>query len=285
MINNIIIFGDPLYKNEDGYINHGLYKAFQSFGYKVYIINKSNINILDKIDKTINMYIINTEQHNNLIPFKYSNYYVLIKCDSNYKSNILSMTNNLTIVEYNNNIDTTAYTNYGDYIYKKDRTIIMPWGSLLTPNEIINNLSNFVEFRDRNDNICMTRNYNADMLRKSNISNLKIVKKRIITLENEKELVEKCKFSLSLNKKPCTIDHKILTHLSYGAMCISDCLLTCSYLDNQICYIDDMNNIETIIETYCNTFKKNNLFNLMENIYNNHTFCHRIQNILTFFNL
>ena len=282
MIKKIIIFGDQLYKSEDGYINYGLHKALTSIGYDTHIVNKYNIK---DFGDTENMYIINNLNDNEIIPLNNTNYYVLIKYSSPRFS---AMQNKLTIIEYSATIDKNllnTYTHSGNYVYQKNQTIIMPWGSLLTPVEIIENLHNFVELKDREDIIYMTRNYDAIMLRKANASDIKIHKKKMITLEKEKKIIEESKFSYCLSKTPGKIDYKVITHLSYGAMCITDCLLTHQYLDNKLCFIDDNMSMKTLTENYYDTFKKNNLFDLMENICNNHTFSHRVKHILDYFNL
>ncbi len=284
MVKNIIILGDPLYKSDAGYINYGFMNAFKSLGYDTYCINGDNKNIINDLGTTNNMYIINDIRHNNIIPIDTSNYYILIKY-SNKK--FLKMPNKMVIKEYNTDIQQwrlNLYTNLGDNIYQQKWNFIMPWGSLLTPKEIINNLKNFVELKDR-DGIFMTRNYTTDMLKQVSSSNVKICLRKMISLENEKELLRGAKFSCCLTTTPKTIDYKVLTHLSYGVMVATNCQLTHQYLDSKTLYIDDIKNKKSLTDNYYGSFKKNDLFDLMENIYNNHTFTNRVKIILDYFGL
>ena len=284
MVNNVIILGDPLYKTNDGYVNYGFMKAFQENGYNTYCINNDNKNILNDLGTTYNMYIINNNDLNHIIPIDTTNYYILIKY-SNKK--FLEMPNKLVIKEYSTNIAQwrlDTYNHLGNNIYQRKWQMVMPWGSTLTPTEIMNNLKKFTELKDRSG-IYMTREYTTDMLQKTNESDIKIYLKKMISLENEKELLRNAKFSCCLLHRPSFIDYKVITHLSYGVMVATDCPLTYAYFDDKILFIDDISNMEELTDNYYSSLKKEDLFNLMEDICNNHTFCSRVKIILDYFGL
>ena len=284
MVKNIIILGDPLYKSEAGYINYGFMKAFQYLQYNVYCVNNDNKDILNDLGDTDNMYIINDLKNNKLIPINTTNYYVLIKYTS---KEFLKMPYKLVIKEYDTTIPQwriDTYKHLGNNVYHRKFNMIMPWGSTLTPVEIMNNLKNFVELKDREE-LFMTRTYNKDMLQKINNSNVKICLKKMISVENEKELLRNAKFSCCLSYTPTKIDYRVITHISYGVMCATDCPLTHAYLNNKTLYIDDITNMETLTNDYYSSFKKNDLFDLMENVCNNHTFSNRVKLILDYFKL
>jgi len=284
MVKNIIILGDPLYKSENGYVNYGFMNAFKASGYNVCCINDDNKNCIYDMETTNNMYIINDTRNNDVIPLDTRSYYVLIKY-SNKK--FLEMPNKLIIKEYSTDIPQwrlDTYTNLGNNIYQRKWNFVMPWGSLLTPKEIMNNLKNFVELKDR-ECMFMTRDYTTKMLQETNKSDTKICLKKMISLENEKELLRGAKFSCCLTYTPKTIDYKVLTHLSYGVMVATDCQMTHEYLGSKTLYIDDITNMKSLTDSYYSSFKKNDLFDLMENICNNHTFSNRIKIILDYFGL
>ena len=284
MVKHVIILGDPLYKSDAGYVNYGFMNAFKASGYMVCCMNDDNKNRICEMGTTGNMYIINDTNNNEIIPLDQSNYYVLIKY-SNKK--FLDMRNKLVIKEYSTDIAQwrlDTYTNLGNNIYQNKWQMVMPWGSLLTPVEIMNNLKNFVELKDR-ECIFMTRDYTTTMLKQANSSDTKVCLKKMISLEDEKELLRGSKFSCCLTTNQKIIDYKVLTHLSYGIMVATDCQMTHEYLGSKTLYIDDITNLKSLTDNYYDSFKKNDLFDLMENISSNHTFVNRVKIILDYFGL
>lgn len=293
MVYNVYIFGSKLYTDGDsGYINYGFYNAIKENKlnkfWNVYWFNNDNIqefkDLLKNPDNTHHdMYIINTYQNNNIIPIHQSNYYVLIKF---LDKKFLKMYQKLVIKEYNKNIHewrVNTYKEIGKLCYLRNFNMIMPWGSLLTPKEIKENLKTFIELKDRENKYISVRKYNN--MSQFNKSNVPIIIKRVISIEDELELIKKIKFSCCFNNNFNTIDYKVLTHLSYGTLCVTDCQLTYEFLDEKICYTNDTSNLKNTSETYFNNIKKNELYELIEYIANNHTFSDRLKLILNYFNI
>ena len=283
MINNIIIFGKKLYQGEDGYVNYGLYNALKSFDkYNIILIDNHNLSDFDNIGDN-NLIIVNSIENNEYIPLNNKNYYVLIKFKA---TDLRKMHNKLYVKEYNSNIPQkrlNMYTKIDDYTYIFKMNMIMPWGSLLTPSDIQNNLKEFIELKDRSDYI--STNFNNTILQKINKSSVKIKLNKFLSLDDEIELIRKSQFSCCFTKNKNTIDYKLLTHLTYGTFCITDSEVTHSFLSDKTCYVDNITEIKEVSEDYFNSFKKNDLFDLIENIMNNHTFVNRVSRILNYFNI
>ena len=74
--------------------------------------------------------------------------------------------NRVSITEYSTNFDLSRYTKIEDYIYefRRKRSLVMPYGSILTPTQIIENLDNFINMIDREDKIILTRDYDNSIL-------------------------------------------------------------------------------------------------------------------------
>jgi hypothetical protein len=293
MVYNIYIFGSKMYTDgEEGYINYGFYNAIKENKlnkfWQVYWFNDDNIqefqDLLKIPDNTHHdMYIINTHKNNDIIPVNQSNFYVLIKF---LDKKFLKMYKKLVIKEYNKVLHEwriNTYKEIGKLCYLRNFNMIMPWGSLLTPNQIKENLKSFIQLKDREDKYISVRKYNN--MTQFNKSNVPITIKRIISIEDELDLVKKIKFSCCFSNNFNTIDYKVLTHISNGTLCITDCQLTHEFLDEKTCYISDTSNLKDTSETYFNNFEKYELYTMMEDIANNHTFLNRLQLILDYFNI
>lgn len=287
MIDKVIIFGPYLY-HKDSYINFGFYNGFIEKDYDTYWIYKDNLDLLNKIDISKNtLFIINTKERNNLIPLnKKLNYYVIIKGDINYFKFICK--NKITITEYNTSLKLDDYEKKQDYIYiskTKNKNIIMPYGTIYTPSQIIDNLYNFIELKDRLKRIIYTENYNSETLKKLNNMKSKILyKKKLITLEDEIEEVTKSLYSCCITNEPNKINYRLLTNLSLGTNCITNSEITNQLFNNKLLFYKDSEKFDDEI-ILKNIYKKEDIFEIIENIINNHTFINRINIILNYFKL
>ena len=284
MIENVVIFGNKLYK-EDSYINFGFYNAFCEFDYNIEWIDEDNLEIIEKM-QTNTIFIINTTKNIEKIPVHISNYYIIIKGDS--KRFRTMDRNKLFLIEYDSTKVTSKYTKIDNYVYqyKRKRTLMMPYGSMLTPNQIIENLADFVNFENREDKIVMTRDYDnriLDEVIKTKAKN--IIIKKLISLDDEIDLIRKIKLSCCFASNKNKIDFKTLTHITYGTYCITNSEVTHQLLNEQTCYLSDASTFSSTHIDYLDSIKKNELFDLIELIINNHTFLHRVKTILKYFNI
>ena len=109
--------------------------------------------------------------------------------------------------------------------------------------------------------------------------------KKLILLDNEVNLVRKVKLSCCFASDINKIDHKTLTHIAYGTMCLTNSLVTDNFLKNKLCYLEDVSTMDSIYSSYFDSIKKEELFDLIEFIVNNHTFVNRIQTIKKYFSI
>ena len=255
MIENVVIFGNKLYK-EDSYINFGFYNAFCEYDYYIEWVDEENLEVLDEM-KTNTMFIINTTKHIEKIPVHISNYYVIIKGDA--KRFRCMDRNKLFLIEYDSTKITSKYTKIDDYVYqyKRKRTLMLPYGSMLTPNQIIENLADFVNFENREDKIVMTRDYDnkiLDEVIKTKSKN--IIIKKLISLDDEIDLIRKIKLSCCFASNKNKIDFKTLTHITYGTYCITNSEVTHKLLNEQTCYLSDTSTFSTTYKDYFDSIKK-----------------------------
>ena len=285
MYDKVIIVGPYLYHN-DSYINFGFYNSFFERNKNTYWIHKKNINNISNIDHKNVLYIINTNDIEMIknIPIDNSNYYVIIKCPSKKFENV----NNLLIIkEYYNDINIINYEKLDDYIYKKDKEIIMPYGSILTKSQIIENLEDFINIENREDKIIYTGSYN-------NIDHNDIIKtkcnytliKKLISIEEEIKLIQKillsCCFPLNKNK----IDIKTLSHISYGGQILTNSKFIKDFFNNKCLYIENIDsyNYKKLLQEAKKT-KKEDIFHMIQKIINNYTFESRIKIINNYFKI
>ena len=232
MIENVVIFGKRLY-NIEAYISYGFYNAFLEIDkYNVYWISPDNLDEIKDITKNT-IFVINSHENNEVIPLDVSNYYILINADGR-RFRVMDK-NKISIVEYDSTMDLGKYTEIEDniFLYKRKRTIVMPYGSMLTPTQIKENLNDFVEKPDREDKYVLTRNYNNLILDEIvNTNSKKLIVNKIISLEEEIELIRKIRMSVCYVERQNKIDYKTLTHLSYGTMCITNSEVTNNFLNS-----------------------------------------------------
>jgi len=285
MIENVVIFGNKLY-NEDSYINFGFYNAFFEFGdYNIEWVDEKNLEVLEEMTRNT-MFIINHLTYNDRIALHSSNYYVLIKSEP--KRFRTMDKNRVSILEYDSSRNMSKYTKIDDYIYeyRRKRTLIIPYASMLTPSQIIDNLADFVELEDRKNCTVLTRSYNNKILGELIKTRTKdICLKRLISLDDEVELIRNINLSCCFASNPNKIDYKTLTHISYGTMCVTNSETTHKLLKEKTFYLSDATTFCEKKDDYVNSIKKNEIFDLIELITNNHTFFNRIRTIFNYFGI
>jgi hypothetical protein len=288
MIEKVIIFGAKLY-NSGSYINFGFFNAFEEKDYDVYWIHNKNISQMDNLDLSKNtLFIINNKLNNDKIPVSKKNYYVIINGDDKYFRSIDKQ--KVFIKEYSTDLDLSKYTKLEDYIYvyKRKRILVMPYATLLTPTQIIDNLNDFVKIKDRDRKIVYVGNYNQQILNRVNNSKFlskRTIIKRLIELDDEVELIRNNLLSCTYTKKSTAIDMKTLTHITYGTICITDSDITVEFLNNKIIKFNQIKFIRKNPKLLLTFIKKQNIFELIELIANKHTFLNRISTIFQYFGI
>lgn len=262
----IIIYGDKNRMNKS-YINYGFYKAFEYLRFDTKHITRHQIKSLKFTEPTL--FIVNDKANNKHIPIHNKHMYVLINYDKNYFSFV---NKKLIIKEYDSRLDFKDMKKIEDYIYKKGNELIMPWGSILTPPEIIKNIEKFKEYSNRRIPLILTRKYKLTDIQ---YMKKKYLYKPILKLDKEIEMVSNSKCSICIydNNK---IDHKALTHITCGTNIISNSDETRKMLGNKV---------GDLTSDFNEGYQKNQLYYLIENILNNHTFCSRVFNILDHFEI
>ena len=285
MIERVVVCGENLY-HPDSYINYGFYNAFIELGYDTYWIHERNLDKMNSSMDTNTLYIVNDTKNNHVIPVNKSNYYVIIKSDPLRFRSIDK--HRVHLLEYSTTLDLNSYTKLEDYIYeyRRKRIIVMPYASMLTPNQIIENLNNYVEKDDRENTVVLTRHYDNNIQNEIiNTNSTRLNIKKLITLDNEVDLIRKIRFSCCYASDQTKIDYKTITHCSYGTMCITNSLLTHDFFKSKLCYLADTSTLDSTIDSFYSSIKKEDIFDLIEFIINNHTFINRIQTIFTYFGI
>jgi len=285
MLNNVVIFGDRLGKT-GGYVNFGFYNTYSEMDLDfVEIVNNKNLEILeDEMFDEHTLFIINSPQNNDLIPLSDDNYYLLINADKEY---FKEEKNILYFIEYQSDMDLTGYKKIEEYVYINNslKTIIMPFASILTPTQILDNLKTYKTIEKRTGNYVLTRPCDTSSLKY--INGLPYFdKKRIITLDNEVELLNNSLISCCFNGEPNKIDEKTLSHIAIGVPCLTNSLITNQCLNNKLMYASTGKDVNyDKIKTYLQSCKKSYMYSLMENVINKHTYYNRISVIHKYFGL
>ena len=289
----IIILGD-----KKDYLNKAFIRAFGDFrnltkstnaDFIIEEYTKSTISLFKQsvVDECI--FIINEKLNNEYIPLDEDNYYILINYDETHFDTDIEL-NKLIVEEYDSSVDYSTYDKLADYIYQKDESIVIPWGSHLSTEGMLDIVKGYTEGDDKY-NIIMTRKYNNIMMNRLTIDN--ITKKRLLTLKQELELIKNYKLSLCLTDDITKIDLKAILHASYGITVITNspatyeflspnCIYVPEYNDEFMSSVDRYNKTDEIIESY-NSIKKHHVFEVMEKIINEHTIFQRVKLFLTYF--
>jgi hypothetical protein len=282
MFSNVIVYGEKLYER-DGYLNNAIKKVFEYLKYETKLIYpKVSKKLLNYSDN--NLYVINTEKNNEHIKYNENNFYILIKYDSNYFDT--SKTNIILVEEYSSDINYDSYDKLSKYIYKKGNIFVMPWGSELLPYEILEKLKEFKNIEERKNLLYSTRNINSDERKVYNqvMTYNTILYKHMLSEEKEYNLLKNQKLSIVFSDNTTKIDHRVLTHITYGVNCITNSTETQNML-SYLCYVENGENLIENINVFLSTYKKYHIYEMIEYILNNHTVYHRIKLLLEYIKL
>jgi len=285
MIDNVIIFGEKLHK-PGSYVNFGFYNTYSEMDLDfVEMVHKKNLDLLeDEMFDEKTLFIINSPENNDFIPLSDDNYYVLINANKEYFE---EEKNILYFIEYKFDMDLTGYKKIEDYVYINTslKTVVMPFASILTPTQILENLKIFIPIEKRTGNYVLTR--------QSDTSSLKYInglpyfdKRRIITLDNEVELLKNSLISCCFNSELNKIDEKTLTHIAIGVPCLTNSPITNECLNNKLMFANTGKDVTyDKIKTYLQSINKSDIYSLIEVVINKHTYYNRISVIHQYFGL
>ncbi len=286
MINfkNIVVFGNRLYK-DGSYVNFGLYNALVELyvreNVNIVWVNLSAYKDIEKYKKNT-LFFINTTKYNELINIDITNFYIILNgSDKHFRR--LSR-NKLFLKEYDASLITNKYKEIQPYHYinKRKRILMIPYGTLLTKNQIIKHLKNYTEINNRSDEIHFIGNYNKELLTKLNKMSKNIILKKLINIDDELDIVQASKLSCRLQLEKSKVDFRTFTHLSCGTLCITNSKTTNEFFSNKLCLITDEDNFNEKVALYKDNMSKKDIYDLMEDIINNHTFIDRINFIIKY---
>jgi len=286
LLDNVVIFGEKLY-HPNSYVNFGFYNAFSEKDLLfIDIINRKNLDILeDEIFDDNTLFIINSTENNDLIPLSDGNYYVLINADKEIFKNEKNI---LNYIEYDSDMDLTNYKKLDDYVYinNSTKTVVMPFASMLTPSQILENIKTFKSLEERTGNYVLTRSYDKSTLQHINKLPSFFHKKRIITIDKEVELLGNSKISCCFTGDINKINEKTLSHIAMGVPCLTNSITTNQCFNNKLMFATTGTEVTNDdIKSYLQSYKKHDMFSLIEIIINKHTYCNRISVILNYFGL
>jgi len=257
--------------NKDDLIAFGFLKAFKTLYKNVFFIAYPSEYHLMKNSKII---IINNFDYIENILIDKNTKYILLKEHHSLEKKLKKL--NIIfyrIFEYDNNFLYDDFEIKEKFMYLKDNTIIMPYMSIYTKNEIMFNFKHNILLKKDNDyfnkdKIIMIKNKNPNEWKKyKNLPKLKIF--NYINSLQEKNLIQDQNLFISFSD-PNKFDYRSLSYISFGSLSISNSLLNNMYFDN-IIDINSNLHYKVQIEKINSNFKKNIIENI-QIIYNNYTF-------------
>jgi len=260
--------------NRDDLIALGFFKSFKTLYKDVFFILYPSQYHLMKDSKII---IINNFDHVEKILINKNTKYLLLSEHHSFEKKLKKL--NIVyynIFEYDNDFLYDDFEIKEKFMYLKDNTIIMPYMSIYTKNEIMFNYKHNILLKKENyyfdqNKIIMIKNRNHEERKKyKKLPKIKIF--NYINSLQEKNLIQDQNLFISFSD-PNKFDYRSLSYISLGSLSITNSLLNNIHFDNII----DIKSIGTNlrykvkIEKFNLNFKKNIIENI-QIIYNNYTF-------------
>ena len=251
--------------NKDDLIALGFYKAFKILYKDVFFIVYPSQYRLMKNSKII---IINNFDNVQNILIDKNTKYILLE-DNNFLEKKFKKLNikYYRIYEYDNDFLYDDFQMKEKFMYIKDNTIIMPYMSIYTKNEIMFNYKNNILIQKENfyfekNKIIIIKNRNKKEKKKYKLPKLKIF--NYLNSLQEKKLIQDQNLFISFSD-PNKFDYRSLSYISLGSLSITNSL-------NKMYFnIININNYEDDIDKFNLNFKKNIIENI-QIIYNDYTF-------------
>jgi hypothetical protein len=298
MINQVILWGHKLHSHTHSYIHYGFFNGFKHLGYKTLWLD--NFDNISNIDFTNSLFI--TEgQVDEKIPIRDDCYYVIHNCDlKKYKS--LNVKNLLILQVFTKDclkrnekelqkcIHYTKSTNDNEI-----SCLYIPWATDLLPDEINNNISNLENIlKIKSNNINFIGSHivvwnNVMQFCKNNNINFNICggfSNNVNTITNQQLIQESICAPSVQSEWQCEVGYipcRIFKNISYGKIGLTNNEMVYELFDKKIIYDS---NIDTLLkkgiafEIKDDTYKKQILISLMENVRDNHTYLNRIKLLL-----
>jgi hypothetical protein len=280
-IKNIIIYAKKTL-NKPGYVGEGFYRTIKektkhTHHKIIYVTNFNGINMQKYISNTL--FILVNDNKNELckIPFNFVNYYIITEyTDSSFfKYETNGYKNFLYVSEYNTKTNLNGYNNLEQYTYLNNRHLIIPWGSIFHPSEIVNNLNSYTKQGNKTLHLYIG-NFNRFVNTLKNTQRKRIPQK----IDKEIDSVSKVKSIVSIRNTDDTVDFMLLTRMSMGTFGTTNSNLTQSLMNNLLCYCDNDNTNEqnqNIIDDYYSSKKRVDMYEILELITTKHTFGNRLK--------
>jgi hypothetical protein len=294
-IDNVIIYGNKLNKNNISKMFECFYNAFKFLKYNTIWISDEEKSILNNFDFR-NTIIIVSGYENKYVPINNHCFYVLYDCQDD-KFNIIDNNNKFKLIEYYDGINTDGFCSKigNDFVYYKinqEYELIMPWATELLPYQIdknINNLKNIklnnngyiYRFATKNElslinnfkRLCFSDNRKFRM-------NYRYMEQKLSYEKNIKE----CFYPLVLcdkitNKK---IDIDIFKIISYGNLPVTNSKVGNDFFNKKLTYSPNLETLYKKRNSYNIQDKYDVLIDLMNIVKKKHTCLNRTFNILEY---
>lgn len=296
--NKVIIWGHKLHSHTHSYIHYAFHKAFKHLGYKTYWLdNKDNIKDFD----FSNSLFLTEGQVDQNIPVREDCFYILHNCNMQKYKKIFDAGNCIILQVYTNDC-----LQRNDYQLKKcfhvdvkNKVIYMPWATDLLPHEI-DEIKNQIEKEKKENFGCYigsisgvgqvnNRNNIGGFVKACKDNGIEFKTYESISPEENIRLVRKSLVSPAIQGAwqcekgyiPC----RIFKNISYGAIGITNSKTVYELFDNKILFDTDTYKLGQKAVKKMSNFDKQELFELMDFVKENHTYINRINYLLWFINL
>jgi hypothetical protein len=305
-VQKVVIWGHKLYSHTHSFAHYGYYKAFKNLGYETYWFdNKDDVSKFD----FRNSLFITEGQVDARIPLRKDCYYVLHNVHLEKYHENLEKENYIILQVYTHDIvnDGRQYEIVPDakyhYFTPADRTLYMPWATLLIPDEIEKNKRTIRDVRKKNfvgfvGLLWGGKFGNLDtmtpFIKACKDHGVKFKRPFRSAHGNKYPVKSAIKFIQSALFAPAIqggwqcekgyITSKIFENISYGQFGVTNNPTVNELFEGKIVFNPDSYHLFTDAKNYADNLNWDEIYAQMDVVKEQHTYFNRIQKLFWFFN-
>ena len=302
-INKIIIWGYKLHSHTHSYIHEGYYRAFKHLGYETYWFDENDK--LDGFDFSQSLFL--TEGNcDRGIPLREDCFYVLHNCFSKKYDRLYRMGHCVTLQVYWHCLKDSEATHIDKFSFYnlKRKTICMPWATDLLPHEIDEAKKNWPKLQkqpyayfvgSRHGGVNDTAGVLDSFRRACSENGIKFIVTGLystatkVANKSHKQLIETSMLAPALQGKsqvdqgyiPC----RIFKNISYGQLGVTNSKTVYELFKRKIVYNSDPYRLCYDALARLKSITKDEIYEMMDFVRDNHTYIHRIDVLLNFVNM
>lgn len=294
----VVIWGHPLHSHTHSYIHAAFAKTFEHLGYKtLWLNNNSNLSEIN----FENSLFITEGQVDQKIPLRDDCWYIIHNCDQTKYQNLLAKNRCIILQVYTHDVLTRNVEKIEPCIYydTPNKILYMPWATDLLPEEIdtIKHSISMSPPKKQQATFIGTinggyfgNNFEINQFKKAcSQNNITFTNKTNIDIEETIKFTQNALIAPAIQGSwqvekgyiPC----RIFKNISYGAFGVTNSRTVWELFDKKIIYNSDCYQLLYDAQNYLKTATQKDLFTLMDNVKEKHTYINRINHLLHFFDM